>query len=675
MRPTPDGPQWRGWDATSSGATGFVTSTRLGAGAPVQNRMFPKVRSWFALGAPLELLSPLSVVRIVILLLVAVSAIVALTPSTVRPVPAAAVALLSLGLFIGLARVKELGPRHCTELGAFMTIATGVLVWSGDGGGIGLLSVMVLVPVAVFIGLFFRWGPLLAIEGLAFVVTGAALLASGSGIAYAIVLALLTFIGTMTAAMTIALTSASARRKALIDSDTGIPNGHGFADDLVDRLADGPVVVAAVVLGGLDEAREALGHRAATELLRRAVEDLGQVLPGAASIGRVDGDQLMVVQTIAASAEGTSDVGEGANLVADTSATDLARHLADGIGSGRYLVDGIEVMLRAHIGLAVGPDDGADATDLIRRASIGARRATTSGQAWCRWDQTMTGAMTSADLALLADLRLAPERGELWIAYQPQIDPGSGATVAVEALVRWSSPTHGLVRPDQFIPLAERTGLVDRLTDFVLGEALDAQVRWRRVGLHLPVSVNVSAGSLSDPTLPEKIIAALESRRLPGRVLTVEVTETAALDAEQAVDRLGALHRAEIGVSIDDFGTGYTSLAVLPFLPIDELKVDQRFVIASSTSAADDSIVRSVLELAHQLGLRAVAEGVEDEETTARMSSYGFDLLQGWAFSKALPEGELVDFVCRAPHAASPRPGPPVASAGVDSEADVRARH
>ena len=180
----------------------------------------------------------------------------------------------------------------------YMTVATGVLVWSGDGGGIGLLSVMVLVPVAVFIGLFFRWRALLATQALVFVVMVVALLASGSGVGYALTLASLTFVGTMTAAMTVALTSASARRKALIDSDTGIPNGYGFADDLVHRLADGPVVVAAVVLGGLDEAREALGHRAATELLRRAVEDLGQVLPGAASIGRVDGDQLMVVQTI-----------------------------------------------------------------------------------------------------------------------------------------------------------------------------------------------------------------------------------------------------------------------------------------------------------------------------------------------------------------------------------------
>ena len=215
----------------------------------------------------------------------------------------------------------------------------------------------------------------------------------------------------------------------MIDSDTGIPNGYGFADELAHQLARGPAVVAAVVLGGLEEAREALGHRAGTELLRRAVEDLGQVLPSAARIGRVDGDQLMVAQPVADSSEQT--------------AIELAEHLADGIGSGRYLVDGIEVMLRAHVGLAIGPIDGVDATELIRRSSLSAARATAGGRPHARWDSTMTGAMTSADLALLADLRLASERGELWMAYQPQIDPETGATVAVEALIRWSSPPTG----------------------------------------------------------------------------------------------------------------------------------------------------------------------------------------------------------------------------------------
>lgn len=646
MARTPGGPQWRGWDATESGTPGLVTSTRLGADAPVQNRMFPKVRSWFALGAPLELLSPLSVARILLLLLAGVAALVLGAPG-VRVVPALVVLVAAVGLLVALVRVKELGPRDSQWVAAGVTVAVGALIWSCDGRGAVLASVMVLVTVAIFVGMFFTVRALFAQQGLVLATVLLALLSTGRGVVDAMFVAGLTFIGSTATALTVSLTSASARRKAMIDADTGIPNGYGFAEEIGRRLETGPVVVAALGLGGLGEAREALGHRAATELLRRAVEDLGQVLPPEARIGRVDGDQLMVVQSLG---------GPGATGPGPDAAEDLARHLTDGIGFGRYLFGTIEVILRPVVGLAVGPDDGAGATELIRHAALAARRAASSGQTTVRWDDTITDVLTSADLALLTDLRLAASRGELSLAYQPQIDPRDGATTAVEALLRWSSPTHGKVPPDRFIRLAERTGLVDRLTDFVLGEALDAQVRWRRVGLRLPVSVNVSAVSLSAPELPAKILDALRARRLPGDVLTVEVTETAALDAGRAADRLGALSEAGVEVSIDDFGTGYTSLSVLPFLPISELKVDQRFVKASATSPADDAIVRSVLELAHQLGFRAVAEGVEDDATAGRLGGYGFDLLQGWAFAPALPESELVDFVCRAPHAAATGP-------------------
>jgi predicted signal transduction protein with EAL and GGDEF domain len=645
MARTPGGPQWRGWDATESGTPGLVTSTRLGAGAPVQNRMFPKVRSWFALGAPLELLSPLSVARILLLLLAAVAAVVLGAPG-VRVVPTVVVLVVAIGLLVALVRVKELGPRDSQWVAAGVTLAIGALVWACDGRGAAVASVMVLVAVAIFVGMFSTMRALLAQQALVLATVLVSLLVTGRTSVDAIFVAGLTFVATTATALTVSLTSAAARRKAMIDADTGIPNGYGFAEEVNRRLGGGPVVVAALVLGGLAEAREALGHRAATELLRRAVEDLGQVVPADARIGRVDGDELMVVQSLdgAVAADGHD------------AAVGLARHLADGIGSGRYLFGTIEVMLRPVVGLVVGPADGRDATELIRHAALAARRAHSSGQAHVRWDETITDVLTSADLALLTDLRLAASRGELWVAYQPQIDPRDGATVAVEALLRWSSPIHGVVPPDRFVPLAERTGLVDRLTDFVLGEALDAQVRWRRVGLRLPVSVNVSAVSLSAPELPAKILEELRTRRLPGDVLTVEVTETAALDAERAADRLGALSEAGVEVSIDDFGTGYTSLSVLPFLPVSELKVDQRFVKASATSPADDAIVRSVLELAHQLGLRAVAEGVEDGGTAARLGAYGFDRLQGWAFAPALAEPDLVDFVCRAPHAAATGP-------------------
>lgn len=251
---------------------------------------------------------------------------------------------------------------------------------------------------------------------------------------------------------------------------------------------------------------------------------------------------------------------------------------------------------------------------------------------------------TAADLGLLADLRLAIDRDELSLAYQPQITTASARLASVEALLRWNSPTHGNVPPSRFIPLAERTGLIARLTDWVLSEALEAQVRWRSVGLDIPVGVNLSPTTINTPDLPDRILGELARRHLPATCLTIEVTETAAIDLFQAVSLLRSLHDAGIRISIDDFGTGYTSLTALPDLPLDELKVDQSFVMRSLTSTADDAIVRTVRELALRLGLDAVAEGVETKDMFDRMCSYGFDLLQGYFLSKPLEEADLIEF-------------------------------
>ena len=175
--------------------------------------------------------------------------------------------------------------------------------------------------------------------------------------------------------------------------------------------------------------------------------------------------------------------------------------------------------------------------------------------------------------------------------------------------------------------------------------AVHAQVRWRALGVDLPVSINLSPTSLTSSAVPDRILEALEKRDLPTQCLTVEVTETAELDLLQAVALLRPLHDRGVRISIDDFGTGYTSLAMLPDLPLDELKVDQRFVLRLQTSPADDAIVRTVRELALRLGLDAVAEGVETGELFERMQSYGFDLLQGYYFCRPLEEPDLLGFV------------------------------
>jgi EAL domain-containing protein (putative c-di-GMP-specific phosphodiesterase class I) len=257
-----------------------------------------------------------------------------------------------------------------------------------------------------------------------------------------------------------------------------------------------------------------------------------------------------------------------------------------------------------------------------------------------------TTSMTAEDMALLADLRGAGSRGELSLAYQPQVAAATGRTISVEALLRWQSLQHGSVPPSHFIPLAERSGFIDRLTEWVLAEALDAQLRWRLMGLDLPVSVNLSAHSLTRPDLSTWVLNELELRDVPAAALQLEVTETAATaDLLQAVDLLRPLHERGVRISLDDFGTGFTSLSVLPFLPLDELKVDQRFVRLAPISGPDEAIVRSVSELAHRLQLTAVAEGVENEEIRELMTSFGIDILQGYQISRPLAESALLAFV------------------------------
>ena len=447
MRSTPGGPQWRGWDQTSSGRVGLVTSARLGGDAPVQNRMFPKVRSWFALGAPLELLSPLSVIRIVLIVLIG-GAFLLLAAGAVTVAVVAATVLVVLAVLVALTRVKELGARQCVELAVLTTLVVAGLDRGRRRAVDGLLGVLLLVPVAIFVGMFLSWRALLVVQVGGGVAVGAALVAATDApTTPALLLAVLATVMTTAIAATVALTSSSARGRATVDADTGIPNGYGFAEALGTRVGTGRVVVAVLDLGGLAEAREALGHRAGTELLRRAVEDLGQVLPSGATIGRVDGDRLAATRPL--------DGPPGA----DGDNVDVfARQLADGLGAGRYLVDEIEVILRPHLGIAIGPDDGDDATELIRHASLAADRARTTGRVTARWDGSLVGAMTSADLTLLADLRLAPDRAELWMAYQPQIDPATGATLAVEALLRWTSPVHGAVAARSLHPAGRTDG-------------------------------------------------------------------------------------------------------------------------------------------------------------------------------------------------------------------------
>jgi len=626
------------------------------------------------------LLSPLSVVRILFALdMVAwpIEGLVLQWPGD-KLAWLIGATVIAAAVWFALRSARVVSRKWCEALALLANVLVLTLAYSGTTLGPVLAAVLFLLPVASFVALFLGWRAILGHQavvtiGLWFVL--AAPLHAGSAVLVDVLASLML----LSASMTIRLLVGSVWSRGAVDPDTGLPNGIGLSRRLGPLVGEGsspeatagPLILATVLLSGVDSARQALGYNVGTELLRRAVEDLGQVVPADTLIARVDADELVIARRLGpatgvgiAGPELPATVPEDVLLAGQALASDLAQSIA----AGRYLVDGIEVLLRAHIGLVFAPWDGTEVAELVRRSSLNARRAAHDGVTTSLWDGDHD-AMTGEDLALLADLRLAVERDELWLAYQPQVLASGGALVSVEALLRWDSPIHGSVPPGRFIILAERTGLIDRLTEWVLHQALDAQVRWRAKGINLPVSVNLSAKTLGRPDLAAWILAQLDVRQLPTAALSVEVTETAAADLLAAVHLLSPLHDSGVRVSIDDFGTGYTSLAAIPYLPLDEIKVDMQFVKRAPTSPADEAIVRCVHELAHRLGLVTVAEGVEDEVVRDLMVEIEFDLLQGYHFSKGLPEAELLSFIAKSTMSSLPKlPRTPLA---LDRESEV----
>lgn len=610
-----------------------VTSDRLGH-ETVGNRMFPKVRSWFALGAPLELLSPLSVARILVIFAAGTWAAGAVL-GTFDTVAAAILLVVSVATVGALMRLRFLPLDASTALAAGLTAMIAVALFTSDDARRVVTLALLLAVMSIFIGLFFVSFRLV---GMLVILCGVIVLSSrmtneGMGFSDGVITS--TFVAGL--AMMTAFTARTSRVSGSNDPETGVKNITAMTSELDRRDRNGDVIVATVFLSGVEEVRDALGHDAGLGLVRRAIEDLGQVLPSTSVIGRGAGNDVLVLMWNESDAS-TDD------LVCTT-----VRQISDAIGVGRYLVGDIEVALATHVGIAIAKPLEIEAGELVRQSALAARSARGRGQVSAAWDGRTT-TLTVEDLAILSNLRRAIAREELWIAYQPQVRATDERIVAVEALLRWSSAQHGFVSPGRFIPLAERTGLVDRLTDWVIAEALDAQVRWREAGIEITVSVNVSPLSLRSIDFGERVLAALDSRALSPEVLMLEVTESAAFDIPEAVERLAPLRAIGVKISIDDFGTGYTSLAVLPHLPLDEIKVDQQFVRGSVSSTVSEAIVVSVCELAHRLGLSVVAEGVEDEPLAASMGAIGFDLLQGYHFARPMPETELVEMLTEAKH-------------------------
>jgi len=415
----------------------------------------------------------------------------------------------------------------------------------------------------------------------------------------------------------------------LRDPLTGLPNRQWLLERIWTALDDAERIgaKAALMLIDLDRFRsvnDTLGHLAGDRLLLQIADRLRVALPRGAEAARLGGDEFAVLLPVADST---------------TSATRVARNLVAALSSPLDL-DGLTLVLEASAGVAVFPDHALDAEGLLRRADVAmyqAKRDRTGVEVY----ESKRDSNTPDRLGLLGDLRRALDAHEVQLHYQPKVR-FDGQVAGLEALVRWVHPERGKVPPDEFIAIAESSGLMPHLTEYVLDTALAQVARWRAQGLFVPVAVNVSPRDVHTPGFAGSVAARLARHGVPPGSLQLEITEHVLLeDPQRAADTLNGLTGHGVKMSLDDFGTGYSSLVHLRRLPVSELKIDRSFVARLAVDTEDAEIVRCTVDLAHSLGLLVVAEGVEDDETWERLRDLGCDAVQGWLVAAAMPPEDM----------------------------------
>jgi diguanylate cyclase (GGDEF)-like protein len=416
------------------------------------------------------------------------------------------------------------------------------------------------------------------------------------------------------------------RHQALHDALTGLPNRtllHRRAER--DLRGDDPAAMLLIDLDRFKEVNDTLGHDYGDALLVEVAERLGAALRRGDTLARFGGDEFAV---LVAGAPDRAAVIE------------LAGRLQEALRRP-FALRGVAVELEASIGVALYPEHGTTAGRLLQRADVAMYEAKRGGHGIVTY--TAERDPYSEDrLGLLAELRRAIERDELVLHYQPKVSLRTGELTGVEALVRWQHPIRGLLGPDEFVPLAERTGAAADLTRWVVDHALAQCAAWREDGIDLPVAVNLAAANIVDVTLPDAIGALLERYGVSAERLECEISEhTVMADPVRATAVLGGLRELGVGLSLDDFGTGHSSLSYLKRLPLDEVKIDRSFVAGMADDDNDAVIVRSTIDLARNLGLRVVAEGVETAEVMDALRELRCDVAQGYHISRPLPAGEL----------------------------------
>lgn len=436
--------------------------------------------------------------------------------------------------------------------------------------------------------------------------------------------------------MTRRMVAQADRLASLAEEDvlTGLPNLRRFSSEVTNRLGPTnghhPVPVLLVVLDRFTEINDTLGHRVGDELLRAAAQRMRATVGDKGLVARIGGDSFGVV------------VHDSNHCNAD--ATGCAAFLRQELVAPFTLSD-VSVSIDALVGVAVGPDDGTSVEELLQRADVALSAARTRPERVARYSGRMSsdGALTPH---LMTELSAGLDHGEIVVHYQPQVQVATGEVRGVEALVRWQHPVHGLLPPAAFIPAAERTGLIRPLTLYVLDRALAQAARWRSEGRGLTVSVNLSVRDLLDPDFVQDVALAIARYGLDTAALELEITETMAMvDPNRSFAVLQSLSDLGVVLAVDDYGTGYSSLAYLQRLPVQRLKIDRSFVTGMVQDAPSAAIVRSTIELARNLGMTVVAEGVEDDATLMTLREMRCGAAQGFGIGRPVPADRVPDLV------------------------------
>ena len=421
--------------------------------------------------------------------------------------------------------------------------------------------------------------------------------------------------------------------RALHDALTSLPNRTLLLDRIehdinIAKRESQNLCLLILDLDDFKEVNDTLGHLAGDKLLIEVGARINRALRDVDTVARIGGDEFSIL---------LPHTDEGQAIV-------TAQKILSSF-SETVEIEGIDVSVSASIGIAIYPDHGEDVHTLLRYADIAmyvAKRNKLGVEVYNENDDEHS----ISRLSMTRDFRDAMANNRLTIDFQPIFDIASKKIIAVEALSRWNHPEHGFVSPEKFISLAEQTGLINNLTYWVLDQAIAQVAKWNKSGSQLCVAVNLSVYSFKDPEFIGEVRSVLKKYDFPNENLKLEITESAMMEnPNKAIEVLTELHSMGIQLSIDDFGTGYSSMAYLKQLPVDELKVDKSFVIGLEQDESNDAIVRSTIDLAHNLGLKVVAEGIETEVANELLRKYECDMAQGFHLSRPISAEELEELL------------------------------